>query len=241
MKTLFSQPFSELDISVITRQTISRRTLVKGLGILTIASVLEPGKLFAAPRYNREVEAWIASVKDLASSICDNSVAEQVHELLSNADAYVTPATNDFHQSFSAPFFLDLRIAPVATSSGQRFFEFDQYPFYDSHRPCRRTKDVNEIELRRFLDRGEIEFYGGVVSPCSERRQLTSQCEREDFTRTAEYYDADPDEFEHLYTRNVTDGNKSYLAHAAKPRAVRSTPTQRRRALKQVFLSPDSL
>jgi hypothetical protein len=128
-----------------------------------------------------------------------------------------------------------VRVYPEETY-GSRFFELENLPFYDSRNPCRRNKDLNAFEINRILAGGEREFYGTVVSPCSERRQLAYTCEWETYRKTAEYYTQDPDAWQPIYTRNFTDGSKSYLGFAVKPRT-----NAQGRPLKQLLLSPDSV
>jgi hypothetical protein len=231
MKNLFTSTLSDGPVNG-PQQFISRRLVLKGLGVLTAVCAFRP-QLLLADQFSG-LYGWRQLLGEFVTQVCPAPTASRFQSLILNAQAYSAPVATDFHHYYSQPIILDLRISPQLTVNGGRYFEFDRYPFYDSNQPCRRTKDVNDIELRRFLNAGEVEFYGGVVSPCSERR-LATQCDLNDFQRTAQYYRTDPAGWEPLYVRNVTDGRRSYLAHAAKPRVGN------RQALKQVFLSPNSL
>lgn len=149
--------------------------------------------------------------------------------------SYVAPPA-DFHSRFSSRQIINAQVYPEATY-GDRYFEFDRLPYYDSRNPCRRTKDLNVIEIERILNGEEREHYGGVVSPCSERRQIAScGCEWDTYRETAASYDEDPDAWEPVYTRNFTDGGQSYLGFA-----VRARSNDRGRPPTLLLLSPDSV
>ena len=233
MKSVFSQSFRAVEAAAKKDSNLNRRSILKGVVLVTAASLLKPTQLLALQ--SSGLDAWRRLVCDFASALCPGASA-YISDRVWRANGYWSPGSGDIHQTYIASYFLDLRIQPYTTVNDGRYFEFDRYPFYDSHSPCRRIKDVNEMELRRFLNAGERTFYGGVVSPCSERRPLEYQCEKENFNRTAREYKTDPNAWEHLYLRNVTDGKKSYFAHAVKPRASNQSQD-----LKQVFLSPDSV
>jgi hypothetical protein len=135
-----------------------------------------------------------------------------------------------------------LRILPLVTIGGARYFQFDRVPYFDTHVPCRANKDINDIELTRFL--AEAEHYGGVIlSPCGDRKPMRFRHEQEDFERTARNYHVrdgyytDASHWHHSYVRPATvDGKKTILVHAVEPR--RDGPMAG--APKQVFLSKDS-
>jgi len=233
MKSVFSQSFGATEAVATKDLDFNRRSILKGVLLVTAASLLKPTELLALQ--SNGLDAWRRQLCDFASSICPG-VSAYISDQIWRATGYWAPGSGDIHQTNVASYFLDLRIQPYTTISGGRYFEFDRYPFYDSHSPCRRIKDVNEMELRRFLHVEERKIYGTVVSPCSERRRLEYQCEQDDFNRTAKAYGSDPAAWEHLYVRNVTDGKKSYYAHAVKPRT-----NSQQQGVKQVFLSADSV
>jgi hypothetical protein len=233
MKSVFSQSFGAAEAVAKKDINPNRRSILKGVLLVTAVSLLKPTELLALQ--GNALDVWRRQLCDFASAVCPGASA-YISDRIWRAAAYWGSGSGDFHQSFAATYVLDLRIQPYSTVNGSRYFEFDRYPFYDSHSPCRRIKDVNEIELKRFLHHEEQKFYGGVVSPCSERRHLETQCELDDFNRTAQAYKTDPKAWEHAYVRNVTDGQKSYYAHAVKPRT-----SNQQQGEKQVFLSPDSV
>ena len=232
MKSVFSRPFSAAGPPQDHSEP-NRRFVLKGLLLVGAATMLKPTELLAV---QDPAAAWRRMVCDLANTVCSGPVAQRIGSLVWGATAYWTQSSTQLHDSYRAAFFLDVAIQPYSTIYGSRYLEFDRYPFYDSHQPCRRIKDVNEMELRRFLNPEEQKIYNCVVSPCSERRALEYACQLDDFKQTARAYRTDPDAWEHLYVRNVTDGQKSYYAHAVKPRTSNG-----QQGVKQVFLSPNSL
>lgn len=235
MKTLIldKQPGRAADGFEAASGAVSRRSFLAGVGLVACATIVKPVHALPGFAYGDD---WKESVCDLVGSICPEPVAGRIREAIYRAEvSYVTPSA-DFHSSFSSPRIINAQIRPEATY-GSRFFEFERLPFYDSRNPCRRSKDLNLLEIERILNEGEREQYGGVVSPCSERRPLAScGCEWDTYLKTAESYEEDPDEWDPLYTRNFTDGKESYLGFA-----VRARTNVEGRPSRQLFLSPDSV
>lgn len=211
---------------------ISRRFFIGGITVAAIIATAKPKGVFASENY--AAEDWRRSVNSLVNSICYEP--QRISNVVNRATVYTTPYGNSFHESFSPNYVLNIRVQPEETITG-RIFEFDRFPFYDSRNPCRRTKDLNSLEIWRLTQPGEIQWHGGVLSPCSERR-IANKFELEDFSRTANHYRTNPEDWDHVYTRNVTDGRKSYLAHAV---SSRTTRTQSGRPAKNLLVSPYDL
>jgi hypothetical protein len=235
MKTLIldKQPSCAADSFEATNGAVSRRNFLIGMGLVAGAIIVKP--VYALPGFAYD-GGWKESVCNLVDYICPQPAARRIREAIYQAGtSYVTPSA-DFHGSFSSRQIISAQIYPEATY-GDRYFELASLPYYDSHNPCRRTKDLNVLEIARILNEGEQKYYGGVVSPCSERRQLAScGCERDVYNKTVAYYEEDPEAWEPVYTRNFTDGKESYLGFAVKPRA-----NAQGQLLKQLLLSPDSV
>ena len=213
-------------------RAVPRRSILMGLGLVAGAMLVKPVRALPGLAYG----GWQESVCDLVDYICPQPAAGRIRDAIYRAGtSYVTPSA-DFHSSFSSRQIINAQVYPEATY-GDRYFEFERLPYYDSRNPCRRTKDLNILEIERILNEDERELYGGVVSPCSERRQLAScGCEWDVYRETAASYDEDPDAWEPLYTRNFTDGKQSYLGFAVKARTnVQGQP------LRQLLISPDSV
>lgn len=213
---------------------VSRRKFLVGMGLMAGAMIARP--VHALPHLAYDGSSWKDSVCRLVDNVCPKPAAKRINDSIYRADTYYVAPPADFHGSFSSRELIKAQTYPEATY-GERFFELAHLPYYDSQNPCRRTKDLNALEIERILNGGEREYYGGVLSPCSERRQLAScGCEWDVYNNTVAYYGEDPDAWEPLYTRNFTDGKSSYLGFAVTPR----TDAQGR-PLKQLLLSPDSV
>lgn len=213
---------------------VSRRNFMVGLGLATGAVIAKP--VHALPGLVEDGGRLKASVSRLVNYICPEPTAGRIRDAIDAAEVqYVTPST-DFHGSFSSRQIINVQVYPKATYDG-RFFELERRAFYDSKNPCRRTKDLNVMEIERILNDRERRYYGVVVSPCSERRQVaTCGCEWDVYNKTLARYGEDPKAFEPLYARNFTDGRRSYLGFAVKART--GAPGW---PLKQLLLSPDSV
>lgn len=213
---------------------VSRRRFLMGAGLAAGVMLVEPAR--ALPGFAYEGDGWKETVCSLVDHVCPEPAAERIREAIQQAETYsVTPAS-DFHGSFSSGRVINARVSPEATY-GNRFFEFSRLPYYDSRKPCRRAKDLNMMEIERILNLEEQEYYGGVVSPCSERRQLAScGCERNVYQKTLADYEDDPGAWEPLYVRNFTDGARSFLGFA-----VRSRANDGGGRVRQLLLSPDSV
>jgi hypothetical protein len=214
--------------------TVSRRNFLMGLGLVTGAVIVTP--VLALPGVADNGGSWKESVSRLVNYICPEPSAKRIRDAIYRAETYYVVPPTDFHSSFSSRQIINVQTSPEATYGG-RYFELARLPYYDSSNPCRRTKDLNVLEIERILNDGEREYYGGVVSPCSERRQLAScGCERNVYNKTVAFYDEDPEAWQPVYTRNFTDGRRSYLGFA-----VKSRTNAQGQPLKQLLLSPDSV
>jgi hypothetical protein len=213
---------------------VSRRSFLMGMGLVAGAMLVKP--VSALPGLAYDGGHWKETVCRLVDYVCPEPAAARIRDAIYRADTYYAEPSTDFHSSFSSRQIINAQVYPEATRGG-RYFEFERLPYYDSRNPCRRTKDLNVLEIERILNGDEQERYGGVVSPCSERRQLAScGCERNVYNKTLAYYSKDSEVWEPVYTRNFTDGSRSYLGFAIKPRtsAQSQLPTQ-------LLLSPDSV
>jgi hypothetical protein len=140
-----------------------------------------------------------------------------------------------FHGQFSSPYAFAEQLQPCTSRYGNTTFEVAGLPYFDSQSPCRRTKDLNEIEIERLLEPREIAYYGCVLAPCSERRAPTRD-DRDLFARTAREYRADPAAYNLDYVRNVSDGRSDHrqlYAHGATGRVNNPDGSPR----KNLFLS----
>lgn len=210
---------------------VSRRNFLRGMGLVAGAMIVSPAR--ALPRLAYDGGSWKESVCSLVDYVCPEPAARRIREAIYRAETYYVTTPSDFHSSFSSRQIINAQVYPEATY-GDRYFELARLPYYDSRNPCRRTKDLNVVEIERILNEEEQDHYGGVVSPCSERRQLAScGCERNVYHKTLADYEEDPQAWDPLYVRNFTDGHSSYLGFAARPR----TGTQDY----ELFLSPDSV
>jgi hypothetical protein len=213
---------------------VSRRNFLMGLGLVAGAVIAKP--VHALPGLMDDGGRLKASVGRLVNYICPEPAAGRIRDAINRADTYYVAPSTDFHGSFSSRQIINVQVYPKATYDG-RYFELERLPFYDSRNPCRRTKDLNVMEIERILNDRERKYYGVVVSPCSERRQVaTCGCERDVYNKTLAYYGEDPRALEPIYTRNFTDGRRSYLGFAVKARmGAPGWP------LKQLVLSPDNV
>lgn len=212
---------------------VSRRSFLVGAGLAASVLLVKPVRALPGLAYN--ADSWKQSVCALVDQICLESAAERIREAIDEAEVYYVKPTSDFHGSFSSRQRLNLQVSPEATY-GERYFEFASLPYYDSRNPCRRAKDLNALEIARILNGDERERYDGVVSPCSERRQLAAcGCERNVYQKTLDFYEEESAAWEPLYVRNFTDGRRSYLGFAV------TSLTNEEEQFRELFLSPDSV
>jgi hypothetical protein len=213
---------------------VPRRKFLVGLGLVAGTMIVKPVR--ALPGLAYDSSGWKESVGRLVSHICEEPAAGRIRGAIYSADTYYAAPQTDFHSTFSSRVIIDAQIDPEATY-GDRYFELASLPYYDSRNPCRRTKDLNVLEIERILNGDEQDYYGGVVSPCSERRRLAScGCERNVYNKTLAHHNEDPAAWEPVYTRNFTDGRRSYLGFAIKPRADARVQMPTR-----LLISPDSV
>lgn len=233
MKELFTQStpsYVQQFAGHVEDKKISRRFFFFGMAAATaVLATAKPQSVLASTDYG--AEEWKRTVKTLVSCICVQP--QRIIQVVSNASHSYASYGNTFHERFSPFYALYFQVSPERTIT-DRYFEFDRFPFYDSKNPCRRTKDLNSIEILTLTSQSEVDWYGGVMSPCSERR-VADSTELDDFRRTAHVYKTDHRDWNHVYTRNVTNGKKSYLAHAA---SSRSTTTASGEPTKTLFVSP---
>lgn len=225
------QPGFAADCLEAASGVVSRRNFLRGMGLVAGVMIVSPAR--ALPGLTRDGGSWKESVCSLVDYVCPEPAAERIRESISQAETYYVTPSSDFHSSFSSRQIINVQVSPEATY-GDRYFELARLPYYDSRNPCRRTKDLNVVEIERILNGDAQEYYGTVVSPCSERRRLAScGCERDVYQKTLAHYEEDPQAWEPLYVRNFTDGSSSYLGFGVKPR----TSAQGQ----QLYLSPDSV
>ena len=185
---------------------IERRSFMKSLFVAGVTVTLYPS-ISLADSY--ESETWKGHISDLVKAICPPSTANWMCSAITQSRVAQAPSPADFHSYFSAPLILvDARISPAQVVCS-RFFEIDRFPFFDTQNPCKRIKDLNAHEIRRISYNQEIERFGCVVSPCSERFKP----EKDDypaFYRTVAAYNGDPNDFELNYKRSFNHGRPSW-------------------------------
>jgi hypothetical protein len=115
-------------------------------------------------------QLWTRTVNSLVGLVVEDGVASrEMMRLIALGRIYGAPSARSFHEYYGPKFLIEVRLSPVNTSY-DRWFEFDLWPIFDSQNPCRPIKDLNMAEILRITYKPEVDLYGAVVSPCSERR-----------------------------------------------------------------------
>jgi hypothetical protein len=185
----------------------NRRGVLKGTAALIGSMLIEPVS-FAS--YLAEEYEWKTMVKDLIQNvIASRDQALEMCELVDNAAlqsrgtsswSYQSFSSDSFHDKFCASFiFPRLILSPSLTRYGS-CFELEKFPFYDVNHPCLRTKDLNESEIRRIINRKEKDRFDCVPAPCNLRQPMNRELESE-FTKTAVRYDREPSDYKVISIR----------------------------------------
>jgi len=215
----------------------SRRAFLRLLGLGTLATFV-CGEVWAEPytvwptEDENDPTTWKRRLCTFTSAILPPAWSRFTNEQIAQAP-YHYGVDNSFSSRFSSPVRLAIRIAPIATRYDDVTFELDALPYYDRMNPCRRSKDLNSVELARLLNPEELEYYGCVLSPCSLRQPLTAQDQRFYQRTVSDDYQINPRAYVPQYARNFTDGEHVHRAIGA----VRSTEGSERLPLKNVFLT----
>lgn len=86
----------------------------------------------------------------------------------------------------------------------------DGYPLMDEENPPKPIKDLNGREIRRITNIKEINYYGAVPFPCSERTELDQKSKRAYEHTAAQHYRIDPDSLKCEYVRAFNNGKSSF-------------------------------
>jgi hypothetical protein len=147
-----------------------------------------------------EAGAWRDRVTGFVYSVCDNGRAREMESLISSARVAYRPNTNNFHYYFSAPLiFVDTSIDPEEVICGNGF-ALNRYPFYDVRCPCGGINDLNAFEIRRVTNSKEIDRFGCILAPHSERTPV-EYSDHADYRQTVSDYSLNPDQFDAPYKR----------------------------------------
>jgi len=204
----------------------SRRGFIKAAGVFAAALAVAPKVALANASY--ESTEWKQLVINLVYAVGDQRFAQRTADSIRSCSLYSAPTPTNFHEQFSANLILGLRVYPERV--GERYFEIDRFPFFDTENPCRRYKDLNVREIRQIVTPDEIDTFGTVVSPCNQR-QAPDMAYYDHFRRAAEDYDSDPREWNWEYSRPFNNGKKSFLAHGVSHRTSRDSSGRPHKAL----------
>lgn len=204
----------------------SRRGFIKAAGVFAAALAVTPKLALANASY--EAAEWRQLVINLVYAIGDQSFAQRTANSIRGCSIYPAPTPADFHEQFSARSILSLRVYPQMV--GERYFEIDRWPFFDTENPCRRCKDLNVREISQIVLPDEIKTFGAVVSPCGYR-EPPDTAYSDHFRRAAEDYDTDPREWNWEYSRPFNNGQQSFLGHGVSHRTSRDSSGRPHKAL----------
>jgi len=193
----------------------SRRAVLRLCGLAAIGAAI-PRSLRASTypwttTSDYAPSVWKERTTIFVREVVPNDVVPAVLRYVSGARCVTASSPRSFSDQFASPVRFVLRIEPIVTRYEDCTFEIDELPYYDRMNPCRRTKDLNAAEIARLLEPSERAYYGGIMSPCSERRALTAD-DRDLYERTAaREYHVDRAAYTPQYVRNFTNGKNSYL------------------------------
>lgn len=162
----------------------------------------------ATPYSDPRIALWRLRVQNFARAVLPRDWANYYVSSIEYAGVEVW-SYRHFHGQFSSPYAFSEQLQPCTSRYGHTVFEVAGLPYFDSERPCRRSKDLNEIEIVRLTDPKEVAYYGCVLAPCSERRPPTSN-DQALFARTVREYNGDPRAYNLDYVRNVSDGRADH-------------------------------
>lgn len=189
---------------------VARRTFLKSAGAFSGMLFFEP--MLALGDGFAPSEVWKQTVTNFVLRVLPNQTGQSINAVIMRSSVSQSPGARTFHDYYGPRLVIEAQLMPASTSDG-RFFELDRVPLYDSHNPCRRIKELNRVEILTITDPRIVAIYDTIVSPCSERRPPQHGGEYNNFCRTASEYGVRPETVTREYTRNFTDGKKSYLGH----------------------------
>jgi hypothetical protein len=214
----------------------SRRGFLTMLGTVAVGTLMAPealaGRVVWPIEDEYDVTTWKREVCAFTNYVLPRPQARKVQEYVASA-GYERAYDGTWSGQFSSPVRLRLRLSPVSTVYTEVTFELDQLPYYDRMNPCRRSKDLNSVELERLLSREEREYYNCVLSPCSAREPLTAH-DHDLYQRSvADDYHISPKAYVPQYARNFTNGESTFRGIGA----VRAKDAKSNLPLKNVFLT----
>jgi hypothetical protein len=192
----------------------SRRQFLKTIGIACVGLAVSSDHILAASSAKPESEAmiWRDRVTGFVFTVCSDSRARVINSRLAQASIVQAPSSRGFHSLFSAPFiFVGVDIDPEKVTCGNGF-EVRSFPYYDVECPCRSTNDLNAIEIRSISNAGEIERFGCVLAPASQRMPMEYQ-DHALYRRLVSEYNLNPDDFDVGYKRVFTGRGKAHLGY----------------------------
>lgn len=197
--------------------TTSRRQFLQTIGLAGVGLALSSKYGLAASSrsvltMSENAVEWRDRVTGFVFSVCSASRAKAINSRIVKANMLVAPTPRDFHSFFSAPFVFDgMTIDPEKVTCGNGF-ELRSFPYYDVECPCRSTNDLNSIEIRSICDAGEVERFGCVLAPASQRMPMESS-DHWPYRQLASDYGLNPNEFKVEYKRVFTGLGKAHLGY----------------------------
>jgi hypothetical protein len=211
-----------------------RRPFIKTVGLFGVSLALWSKAVFAQ---DNEAGRWRDRVSGFVYTVCNSRRAEALSTQIYRAGVQYTPATNDFHYSFAAPFvFVGMTISPEEVICGNGF-EVNRLPFYDVRCPCGNITDLNAFEIRRVTNGKEMARYGCVLAPASNRTQL-QYADHADYRRTAAEYGLNPDQYRPEYKRVFVGHGKGYRGYQVADRTQVGTNSK---PMRDVLLSSEDI
>lgn len=145
----------------------------------------------------------------LAFALFDGERAHTLDELLREASINLAPrAEGNLHEVFRAGWRFSERVDPTVTRCGN-IYQIDDQAYLDSITPCRRSKDLNVIEIVLLADPRIINICGRVANPCTAR-EVPTDTDRDEFDVAVRNYHhpatgrpVRPVDVDLLYSRNV--------------------------------------
>ena len=146
---------------------IDRRLFLKGMGIISATLALTPHSLLA--QADGEKKEWHDLVNNFIFTVADGSQATTMSAQLSQASLVRVSWNGPFHWDYAAPF-----IFKGSTIESQRVicgngFQVVQLPYYDVGCPCNDYRDLNPAEMKAVIHQDEIDRFGCVLAPASQR------------------------------------------------------------------------
>lgn len=180
------------------------------LGVVVAKQIPTMAKLAPATAMPYEADAWKSTINSFITNVCPAPVADRACNIVRGCEVVSASSPTDFHTYFSAPVVLvGGSVNPISAGCTQ-FFELDRFPFYDRSNPPQRIKDLNAFEIRRVIYSTEVQYFGCVMSPCSERFSPNDR-QKAIFQQTAwERYNTDPRDLDLKYVRYFNNGRRPH-------------------------------